>query len=140
MDADTGAGQNDELEYYTDNNNANMDGAGNLVIEARKEVTAGSACPGGPCQYTSAPDEHLASRSAFTYGQVEARIKVTGTQGLWPAFWMLGANFHVAGWPCSGEIDIMEHVGKVPERGVLDPARAGLQRRRRIRLAVHHLG
>jgi beta-glucanase (GH16 family) len=39
---------------------------------------------------------------------------VSGTQGLWPAFWLLGANFPTVGWPASGEIDIMEHVGKVP--------------------------
>ncbi len=110
--ADTGSGQNGELEYYTPNNNAKMDGNGDLVIQARKETTAGSACPGGPCQYTSGRI-NTSKSFTFTYGHAEARIKVSGTQGLWPAFWLLGANFPVAGWPGCGEIDIMEHVGKV---------------------------
>ena len=113
--AETGAGQNNELQYYTANRNAIMDGAGNLAIEARREVTAGSACPGGPCQYTSGRI-NTAGKFSFTYGHVEARIKVSGTQGLWPAFWLLGANFPTVGWPASGEIDVMEHVGRLPNQ------------------------
>jgi hypothetical protein len=113
--AETGSGQNNELQFYTANRNATMDGAGNLAIEARREVTAGSACPGGPCQYTSGRI-NTAGKFAFTYGHVEARIKVSGTQGLWPAFWLLGANFPSVGWPASGEIDVMEHVGRLPNQ------------------------
>ncbi|MFJ6215183.1 family 16 glycosylhydrolase, partial [Streptomyces sp. NPDC092296] len=120
--ADPGPGVNGELEYYTTGNkNTYQDGNGNLVLEARKEVTPGSACPpdsltgSTTCQYTSGrinTSDHL----NFTYGHVEARIKVTGTQGFWPAFWMLGSNFKTGTpWPYSGEIDIMEHVGKVPD-------------------------
>nr|WP_285627520.1 discoidin domain-containing protein [Kineosporia sp. NBRC 101677] len=108
--ADPGTGQNGELQYYTDNKNATMDGGGNLVIEARKETPP--QCAG--CQYTSGRINTLKTFT-FTYGHAEARIKVSGTQGLWPAFWMLGANFPTVGWPRSGEIDIMEHVGKVPD-------------------------
>jgi len=112
---EVGPGVNNELQYYTNNNNARMDGAGNLVIQARREVTAGSACPGGPCQYTSGR-LNTYGKFSLQYGHVEARIKVTGTQGLWPAFWMLGSNFFATRtpWPNSGEIDIMEHIGKVP--------------------------
>jgi hypothetical protein len=108
-----GPGVNNELQYYTNNRNALTDGAGSLVLEARRETTAGSSCPGGPCQYTSAR-LNTAAHFTFTYGHVEARIKVSGTQGLWPAFWLLGANFPTANWPACGEIDIMEHVGRVP--------------------------
>ena len=98
-----------------------MDGNGDLVIEARKQVTAGSSCPTDPltgsttCQYTSGRINTYGHYS-FTYGHVEARIKVTGTQGLWPAFWLLGANFfsNNTPWPACGEIDIMEHLGSEP--------------------------
>jgi beta-glucanase (GH16 family) len=119
---DPGPGVNNELEYYTSGNkNLYQDGTGNLVIDARKEVTAGSSCPRDPlsgsttCQYTSGRI-NTSDHFDFTYGHAEARIKVTGTQGLWPAFWMLGANFKTGTpWPASGEIDVMEHVGKVAD-------------------------
>lgn len=105
---DIGGGQNGELEYYTNGDNTTMDGNGNLVIEARKENVQGH-------QYTSGRI-NTSDHFNFTYGHVEARIKVTGTQGLWPAFWMLGSNFKTGTpWPNSGEIDIMEHIGKVPD-------------------------
>ena len=54
------------------------------------------------------------NKSSWTYGRVEARIKITRTQGIWPAFWMLGANIGSAGWPTCGEIDIMENIGAEP--------------------------
>ncbi|WP_078876473.1 discoidin domain-containing protein [Streptomyces sp. 150FB] len=115
---ETGPGVNNELEYYTNNKNATMDGNGSLNIELRKEATPGSACPPDPltgsttCQYTSGR-LNTSDHFNFTYGHVEARIKVSGTKGLWPAFWLLGSNFKTGTpWPNSGEIDIMEHVGK----------------------------
>ncbi len=63
--------------------------------------------------YTSA---RMITRDRFTqaYGRFEARIKVPYGQGIWPAFWMLGDNFFRKGWPNSGEIDIMEHIGRDP--------------------------
>ncbi|MGB5718988.1 MAG: glycoside hydrolase family 16 protein [Gammaproteobacteria bacterium] len=45
---------------------------------------------------------------AFTFGKIEARIRVPVGTGAWPAFWMLGANFPEVGWPFSGELDVME--------------------------------
>jgi beta-glucanase (GH16 family) len=51
----------------------------------------------------------------FTYGRVEARIQIPRGQGIWPAFWMLGNDISSAGWPQSGEIDIMENIGKEPK-------------------------
>ncbi|RCG24013.1 licheninase [Sphaerisporangium album] len=113
---EVGPGVNNELQYYTNNNNATMDGNGSLVMEARRETTPGSACPGGPCQYTSSR-LNTYGKFNFTYGRVEARIKVSGTKGLWPAFWLLGADFFSQNrpWPYVGEIDIMEHLGREPQ-------------------------
>ncbi|MET8868986.1 discoidin domain-containing protein [Nonomuraea sp. NPDC004580] len=116
--ADPGTGPNNELEYYTDHANAAMDGQGHLVMEARKQATPGSACPPDPltgsttCQYTSAR-MNTGTKFHFTYGRVEARIKVPKGNGLWPAFWMMGADFLTGRpWPYNGEIDIMEVLGK----------------------------
>ncbi|MGP4095821.1 discoidin domain-containing protein [Nonomuraea sp. KM90] len=116
--ADPGTGPNNELEYYTNHDNASMDGQGHLVMEARKQATPGSACPPDPltgsttCQYTSAR-MNTGTKFHFTYGRVEARIKVPKGNGLWPAFWMMGADFLTGRpWPYNGEIDIMEVLGK----------------------------
>jgi len=97
---------NNELEYYTPRTvNAVID-SGNLLIIARKERYSGS-------DYTSARLKTQGLRS-FTYGRVEARIKLPVGQGLWPAFWMLGTSISQVSWPRCGEIDIMEHVSNVP--------------------------
>ncbi len=103
---------NNEMEYYTDRvENAAHDGEGNLVISAREETLDGSSCHYGECQYTSARCI-TQDKVEFTYGRVEARIDIPNGQGIWPAFWMLGANFPELGWPLSGEIDILENVGE----------------------------
>jgi beta-glucanase (GH16 family) len=107
-DIGTGSGGwgNNELEYYTSRtNNARVVG-GQLVIEARQESYAGSS-------YTSA---RLLTKDkwSWTYGRIEARIKIPRGQGIWPAFWMLGANIASAGWPTCGEIDILENIGREP--------------------------
>lgn len=107
---------NREWQYYTDDpQNASLDGNGSLVIVARKiqEPSPSLQCWYGPCKFTSA---RLLTRGKFqfTYGRVEARIRIPFGQGIWPAFWMLGANFGEAGWPECGEIDIMENIGREP--------------------------
>ena len=60
----------------------------------------------------------LTSRGKVTarYGYIEARIQMPAGQGIWPAFWMLGANLSDpgVGWPNCGEIDIMENIGSKP--------------------------
>lgn len=99
---ETGAGGwgNNEQQYYRSQNATVSNG--NLVITARRESFGGA-------NYTSARLKTQGKRS-FTYGRMEARIRMPLGQGLWPAFWMLGSNFSSVGWPRCGEIDIMEHV------------------------------
>ncbi len=109
---------NSELQYYTNSpDNAAADGAGNLKISVSKVNTATSdlVCHYGLCEYTSAR-LISANKAEFAYGKIEARVKVPAGAGLWPAFWMLGTNIGDVGWPQSGEIDIMEYVGKDPNR------------------------
>lgn len=106
---------NNELEYYTNSTrNASMDGAGNLVITAIKELLPQkNRCWYGQCQYSSA---RIKSKGKFeqAYGRFEARLKIPYGQGLWPAFWMLGNNIDSVSWPTCGEIDIMENIGREP--------------------------
>jgi beta-glucanase (GH16 family) len=98
---------NQQLEFTTDRTtNAALDGAGRLVITARREDFNGRA-------YTSARIT-TAGKREFTYGRFEARMRLPSGQGLWPAFWMLGADLPRVGWPNSGEIDIMEFRGQEP--------------------------
>ena len=103
---------NNELETYTRrSDNAFLDGDGHLVIKLIKETFTGQ--DGIRRDYTSA---RLLTKDKFTqrYGRIEARIKVPFGQGIWPAFWMLGANIGEVGWPVCGEIDIMENIGREP--------------------------
>jgi len=50
----------------------------------------------------------------FTYGVIEVKAKLATGKGLWPAIWMLGADISEVGWPASGEIDILEYIGREP--------------------------
>lgn len=96
---------NRELQVYTaDPANASLDGNGRLVIRAIKLPSGG---------YTSA---RLTTEGRFTanYGKIEARIKFPKGRGLWPAFWLLGANKNDVEWPGCGEIDVVENIGREP--------------------------
>ena len=98
---------NDELEYYTARpENVSLDGHGSLAITARKEAYQGRS-------YTSA---RINTRGKFEQGlgRWEARIRVPSGMGIWPAYWLLGANYPQVGWPACGEIDIMEVRGQAP--------------------------
>lgn len=97
---------NKELQHYTGRPENVRVAGGMLIIEARRERYGGN-------DYTSARIK-TAGLMEQTHGRFEARIKVPKGQGIWPAFWMLGANIKDLGWPRSGEIDIMEIIGKEP--------------------------
>jgi beta-glucanase (GH16 family) len=114
---------NNELETYCaagsaiapcdpTNPNAYIDSSGVLHVLGRK--------PSGTT-YTSA---RLKTQGVFSfmYGRIEARLKLPESQGMWPAFWLLGNNIASLSWPACGELDVMEHIdGKNP------PFNAGAQ-------------
>jgi len=108
-----GWGNNEKENYSTDPATISLNGQGQLMIVAQR-APAGLTCYYGPCRYTSAKITTKAKMLANP-GRVEARIKLSAGQGLWPAFWMLG---HLCGagtpWPACGEIDIMENKGSQP--------------------------
>lgn len=95
---------NNELQYYTENDldNARVED-GHLIIEAHKKDMGQKA-------YTSA---RLLTRNrlSWSHGKIDVRAKLPTGLGTWPAIWMLPEDNAYGGWPKSGEIDIMEHVG-----------------------------
>lgn len=98
---------NNELQFYTENRPENVHVSdGILTITAIKEQHEGA-------DYTST---RLVSREKgdFLYGRFEVRAKVPEGVGTWPAVWMLPTDWAYGGWPASGEIDILEHVGYDP--------------------------
>lgn len=108
---------NDEWQRYTDSvDNAYIDD-GCLVIKAIHESNRH-----GSDQYTSAR-LHTLPENGWRYGRIAARIQLPFGQGIWPAFWMLGANIDENGgdtpWPQSGEIDILELYGS-RDNGVIE--------------------
>jgi len=104
---------NHEKEYYSDAaENIALNGQGQLVITARR-APAGLSCYYGPCSYTSAKITTRGKMLAQP-GRIEARIKLSTGQGLWPAFWMLGHDFPNTPWPACGELDVMENKGSQP--------------------------
>ena len=120
---------NSERQYYTDKAlNASMDGAGRLVITAKRisneYAEQVSEDPGtedilnrcSECQFTSARMK-TARKVSFQYGRIEARMKLPQGIGTWPAFWMLGGDLlDGVPWPECGEIDIMEFRGDIPDQ------------------------
>lgn len=99
---------NNELQYYTSADTANaIVKDGELYITARKKQK-------GKAGYTSA---RIVSKGKgdWLYGKIEARAMLPAGRGLWPAIWMLPTDWKYGGWPASGEIDIMEHVGFTPD-------------------------
>jgi beta-glucanase (GH16 family) len=50
-------------------------------------------------------------KMSISYGKVEVRARVVGTQGTWPAIWLLGVKGSY-GKPDYAEIDLMESINK----------------------------
>ncbi len=118
---DTGINQpNNELENYTNStNNVHVISDPNAVDGKSLVIIAQD--PGGNNDqmgnYTSARID-TADKQTFTYGYMEARVRMSYGQGIWPAFWMLGNDInHGTNWPYCDEIDIMENIGNTGDQG-----------------------
>lgn len=108
-----GSWWNGELQYYTDKENNIKIEDGLLKITAKYESFNGK-------NYTSARI-NTQDKYEFTYGRVELRAKLPNWEGMWPAFWLLGANYDVIDWPYCGELDILEHGDYIKDSTIDDP-------------------
>lgn len=98
-------GGNNELQYYRSQNvsvgTEPATGRGCLILTAKKETYGGKPATSGRI--------NSSGKMMPKYGKIEASIKLPySANGLWPAFWMLGNDNEIVGWPACGEIDILE--------------------------------
>jgi beta-glucanase (GH16 family) len=99
---ETGGGGwgNNELQNYTATRNNSYVSDGTLKIHAKKSNST----------WTSARMV-TKGKASWKYGRFEIKAKLPAGRGTWPAIWMMPLQSIYGGWPKSGEIDIMEHVG-----------------------------
>ena len=97
---------NNELQFYRPENTHFENGK--MIIDAKKEEYENK-------KFTSSK---IVSRGkqVFKFGRIDFRAKLPQGQGIWPAFWMLPQHKLYGNWPQSGEIDIMEMIGKEPSK------------------------
>lgn len=114
--ADCGGGGNDERQCYAVSPETVSVKDGVLRLTAIKRKTRGLANPwAGPTGPMKTGDYASGKiltqgKASWRYGRIEARAKVPGGQGVWPAIWMMPELSTYGGWPKSGEIDILETV------------------------------
>lgn len=110
---------NRELQAYTDRPANVFVKNGRLAIRALKEQD-------GEREYTSAKI-NTCGKASWTYGYFEFKAKLPRGLGSWPAVWMMPehasmseeeqASLGIAPenrhWPNCGEIDIIEHIGRM---------------------------
>jgi beta-glucanase (GH16 family) len=106
---------NDELEWYVPEQVSVADGALRLTADRASvrgsdgrsyEFRSGMVTTGPPPMTEDAP-----AKLAFTYGSVEARLRVPTGRGLWPALWLLPASRE-----SRPEIDLLEVVTQNPRQ------------------------
>ena len=98
---------NNELQYYTDKpKNVRLED-GVLILEVHKDSIGNRGFSSGKI--------HSRGNGSWKYGRFEVRAKLPNTLGSWAAIWMLPEKHNYGGWPKSGEMDIMEHVGWDPD-------------------------
>ena len=104
---------NGELETYTSSTaNSFVDGAGRLVIRALRAKTRGT--DGITRGYSSARITTAGKVLVQPGSYVSAVLTAPVGPGVWPAFWLIGANIDQVGWPRSGELDVLEGDAPLP--------------------------
>jgi beta-glucanase (GH16 family) len=104
--------RNREQQYYTDRRKQNAEvKKGHLFITVRND----SLQSDGDVRPITSASLTTKGRGEWTYGRIEVRAKFSSALGTWPAIWTLGSNIDTVGWPACGEIDMLEHVGYMPD-------------------------
>ena len=114
---------NGEQQFYTGNsNNLYVDELGLNLCACHETIET----DGRKFAYTSARLD-TKDQLSYCYGKLIVRAKLPVGQGLWPAIWLLPQQQAYGPWPASGEIDIMEAKGRLPQHSIRNAAlREGL--------------
>jgi len=99
-------GKSDWNEYMSDYDGLYKIEGGNLILKGIKNTVL----PNDDVPYLTG-GVYTKGKIAFDQGRIEIKARLFGARGAWPAIWMLPTDWVYGGWPASGEIDIMEHVG-----------------------------
>jgi len=100
----SGNGNNEEQFYTTRSDNLQVQD-GVLRIVGKREGFEGKAYTSGKITTKNKGDWGPGTR-------IEVRAKLPLGVGTWPAIWMMSTDSNYGNWPASGEIDIMEAIGK----------------------------
>lgn len=131
---------NDELEWYRPEGVSVSDGLLRLTAEAIPQVAdGGRVLPYRSGMVTTGSrtgDDDDPPAFAFTYGFVEARVRLPRGAGLWPAVWTLSADN-----TSLPEIDLMEWYGSEPGEVTMHVHQRvdGLRRKARVDFATSDL-
>ena len=117
-DINTAGWGNNELEYYTDSNEniSVKDGKLNITLKKQPKTFSQKNDPSKTrtAQYSSGK---LITKNKFSvkYGRIDFRAKMPTGTGIWPAMWMMPNDDRYGSWASSGEIDVFEGRGRIPE-------------------------
>lgn len=108
---------NNELQHYTDSeeNSSVKNGYLNITLKKGKKTFAqkNDSSKTKTALYSSGK---LISKNKFSvkYGRVDFRAKLPTGTGVWPAMWMMPNDDRYGTWASSGEIDVFEGRGRIP--------------------------
>jgi beta-glucanase (GH16 family) len=91
---------NNELQHYVDKSN-NLYFDDGLVIQGTLKNGV----------YESSRID-TKGKLFFKYGRIVVKVKLPKGIGTWPAVWLMSEESKYGRWPRSGEIDLVEHVGR----------------------------
>lgn len=114
-DIGTAGWGNRELEWYCKDNVSVKDGNLNILMKKESKVFTEKGDPSkkATAKYSSGKI-NTKDKFSLKYGRVDFRAKMPTGTGVWPAMWMLPNDARYGSWPLSGEIDVFEGRGRIP--------------------------